>query len=70
MAIRLNFALSEQKIHQNISKKQNQNSLEENQPTIYFLLNGLTASAIMKIKKPQFMLMLPAAFEFRTFSFA
>jgi len=27
MAIRVNFALSEQKIHQNISKKQNQNSL-------------------------------------------
>jgi hypothetical protein len=27
MAIRVKFALSEQKIHQNISKKQNQNSL-------------------------------------------
>jgi len=27
MAIRGNFALSEQKMHQNISKKQNQNSL-------------------------------------------
>jgi hypothetical protein len=27
MAIRVNFALSEQKIHQNIFKKQNQNSL-------------------------------------------
>ena len=27
MAIRVNFALSGQKIHQNISKKQNQNSL-------------------------------------------
>jgi len=27
MAIRVNIALSEQKMHQNISKKQNQNSL-------------------------------------------
>ncbi len=33
MAIRVNFALSEQKIHQNISKKQNQNSLLISQKT-------------------------------------
>jgi len=43
MAIRVNFALSEQKTDQNISKKQNQNSLLEIKINIFkciFLYHG------------------------------
>jgi len=49
MAIRVNFALSEQKTDQNISKKQNQNSLLKFFSTIVFCKFALRIKKICPI---------------------